>query len=225
MINIIVATTLDNAIGYKGSLIHYDKNDLKRFKDLTTGTRVAMGRKTFESLPNGALPNRENIVVTRDKKYKAKGATVVHSLKDAVKDIDKDIFIIGGESIYKEALNTLPVDKIYITRFLFVPDNADTYFPTLSDEWILKTSESHFTVYGNCCVEMYFQEYEKMVYPETYKQINKVNELLNDDTKEIVHITANNNVPPEKIAQEIKNILTSETEPFVDDPEHKYFKK
>jgi len=224
MINIIVSATLDNAIGYKNELIHYDKKDLAWFKTLTTGARVVMGRKTFESLPNGALPSRENVVVTKNKKYKATDAIVVHSLEDAVKDTDKDVFIIGGESIYKEALDTLPIDKIYMTRFLFVPDKADTYFPILSELWIPKTTEVYSTVYNGCCVDMYFQEYEKTSYLEIYKEVEKVAELLNDDTKKTVHITANNDVPPEKIAQEIKSILASEEESFVDDPEHEYFK-
>jgi len=224
MINIIVATTINNAIGYKNKLIHYDKKDLAHFKALTIGSRIIMGRKTFESLPNGALPDRENVVITKNKKYEATGITVVHSLEDAIKDTDKDVFIIGGESIYKEALNTLPINKIYMTRFLFTPKKADTYFPILSELWIPKIIEACSTVYNGCCVDMYFQEYEKIAYPETYREVEKVTELLNDATKKIIHITADSIVPPEKIAEEIKNVLESDSEPFIDDPEYEYFK-
>ncbi len=103
MINIIVAATLDGAIGLRGDMLYYIRPDLQRFKALTTGHTVIMGRKTFESLPKGALPNRRNIVITRQTDFRAPGAELAHSLQEALNMAGgEEIFIIGGESIYHE---------------------------------------------------------------------------------------------------------------------------
>jgi len=157
-INIIAAVTDDNAIGYKGGLIHADMQDLNNFKRLTTGTRVVMGRRTFESLPNGALPNRENIVVSTNKQLQLEDATVVTSLKDAVAHATTDIYIIGGASIYKEALATLDINTVYLTRFDFIAEKADAYFPVFKG-WKLLYSMTHSTVYKGENKHMYFQAY------------------------------------------------------------------
>ena len=102
MIQLICALTENNAIGNKGQLIYYLPADLKHFKALTTGHTILMGRKTFESLPKGALPNRRNIVITHQADYTAPGIEVFHSLEEALTDCTpaEEVFIIGGESVY-----------------------------------------------------------------------------------------------------------------------------
>ena len=115
MINIIVAATLDGAIGLRGDMLYYIRPDLQRFKALTTGHTVIMGRKTFESLPKGALPNRRNIVITRRADFSAPGAEVAHSLQEALNTADgEEIFIIGGESIYRAAMPL--AQRLYLTQ-------------------------------------------------------------------------------------------------------------
>jgi dihydrofolate reductase len=138
-LGLITAVNKVNCIGNKGKLLFSLKEDMKRFKDLTTGQMVIMGRKTFESLPNQKpLPNRKNVVVTRNKDYKVEGASVVNSVEDALllalsdTSIEK-AFVIGGSEIYKEVFQY--VDTIYLTE---VDDetNGDTYFPVFDyQEW------------------------------------------------------------------------------------------
>ena len=113
-INIIAAVAKNRAIGKDNKLIYWLPNDLKRFKALTTGHTIIMGRKTFESLPKGALPNRRNIVLTRSAK-EIPGCDCYRSLEEALTHCDEDeqLFIIGGASIYKQ---TLPIaDRLYLT--------------------------------------------------------------------------------------------------------------
>ena len=104
MISIIVAIAENRAIGSENKLIYWLPNDLKRFKALTTGNTIIMGRRTFESLPKGALPNRRNIVLSR--KGKAEdfpGADLYPTLEDALDSCEGDVYIIGGASVYKKA--------------------------------------------------------------------------------------------------------------------------
>ena len=142
MINIIVATSENNVIGKGNDIPWYIPEDLEHFKKLTTGNTVIMGRKTYESLPKEyrPLPNRINIVITRDKSYQAKGCLVVNSLEDALRkaDNDKEIFIIGGGQIYREGLKF--AERIYLTK---IHNNieGDTYFPKLNKFWKLVDEE------------------------------------------------------------------------------------
>tara|TARA_R110000751_G_C13615649_1_gene463910 strand:+ start:240 stop:710 length:471 start_codon:yes stop_codon:yes gene_type:complete len=142
MINIIVATSENNVIGKGNDIPWYIPKDLEHFKKLTTGNTVIMGRKTYESLPKEyrPLPNRINIVITRDKSYQAKGCLVVNSLEDALRkaDNDKEIFIIGGGQIYREGLKF--AERIYLTK---IHNNieGDTYFPKLNKFWKLVDEE------------------------------------------------------------------------------------
>ena len=101
MMTIIAAVAQNNAIGFENKLIYWLPNDLKRFKALTTGHTIIMGRKTFESLPKGALPNRRNIVLSRQSTFTAPGAEVFHSLEEALKACkpEEELFIIGGSSL------------------------------------------------------------------------------------------------------------------------------
>ncbi|MGV0925519.1 dihydrofolate reductase [Empedobacter tilapiae] len=135
MINIVVAKASNNVIGAKNDLIWHLPNDLKHFKSLTSGHPIIMGRKTFESLGR-PLPNRTNIVVTRDQNWNAEGIEIASSLSKAIvaaKKIDDDIYIIGGGNIYKQAMEF--TDVLYITEVHHEFD-GDTYFPEIdSDEW------------------------------------------------------------------------------------------
>lgn len=130
-LTIIVAAGEDNAIGKDNDLIWHLSKDLKRFKALTNGHHIIMGRKTFESFPR-PLPNRTHVVITRQNNYKApEGVIVVNSLADAIDAAreDENPFIIGGGEIYKQALSI--ANKLEITRVHASFDDADTFFPEI----------------------------------------------------------------------------------------------
>lgn len=132
-LTIIVAAGENNAIGKDNDLIWHLSDDLKRFKSLTNGHHIIMGRKTFESFPK-PLPNRTHIVITRQSDYKAPdGVIIVNNLEDALDAArnDKQPFIIGGGEIYKQAMPI--VDKLEITRVHASFENADTFFPEIDD--------------------------------------------------------------------------------------------
>lgn len=133
MINVIVAKASNNVIGAKNDLIWHLPNDLKHFKNLTSGHPIIMGRKTFESLGR-PLPNRTNIVVTRDKDWQAENIEKEFSLEKAIesaKKINDDIYIIGGGNIYKQAMEF--ADVLYITE-VHHEFEGDTYFPEIDEE-------------------------------------------------------------------------------------------
>jgi dihydrofolate reductase len=143
-IAIIVAVDRNLAIGFQNKLLFWLPNDLKHFKALTIGNTIIMGRKTFESLPNGALPNRRNIVISSNPTLQYANAEVFPSLEAAIKnsDDDKDIYIIGGESIYRQALPLS--DELYITEIMDEASEADAFFPTIDpDIWYEKSRENH----------------------------------------------------------------------------------
>lgn len=143
-INIIVAIDRNNAIGKDNKLLYWLPNDLKRFKALTTGNVVLMGRKTFESLPNGALPNRRNIVISRNKALNLENVEVYHSMEEAINACKKDekIFVIGGASVYKEAIEC--ADKLLITEIDAQTEGANAFFPEIDREvWKEVSRESH----------------------------------------------------------------------------------
>lgn len=135
-LTIIVAAGEDNAIGKDNDLIWHLSDDLKRFKKLTNGHHIIMGRKTFESFPK-PLPNRTHIVITRQDNYNVPdGVIVVHNLEDALDAARKDQqpFIIGGGEIYKQSMNL--ADKLEITRVHSTFENADTFFPEVdTSKW------------------------------------------------------------------------------------------
>ena len=131
MIAIIAAIDKNNALGFKNKLLFYLPDDLKRFKALTTGHTVVMGRKTWESLPKRPLPGRRNIVFTQNADYKADGAEVVHSVNalfKALKDCDEEVFIMGGAAIYNLLLPF--TNRLYVTQ-VYREFEADVYFPTI----------------------------------------------------------------------------------------------
>jgi len=128
-LTIIAAASINNVIGFDNKLIWNIPKDLKRFKELTQGHSVIMGRKTFESLPN-PLPNRRNIVVTRNKNYSPEGIEVFSSIEDAIDACRDDLqsFIIGGGEIYSQTINI--VDKIELTR-VYKDYQGDAFFPDI----------------------------------------------------------------------------------------------
>ncbi len=137
MINIIAAMDKNRGIGKGGKLPWNIPEDLKRFREITAGHPVIMGRKTWESIPPKfrPLPNRENIVITRNPEYEADEATVLTSLESAIECAKKleggeNVFIIGGGEIYKQALPC--TDKLYLTLVDKEVD-ADTFFPDYSE--------------------------------------------------------------------------------------------
>lgn len=137
MINIIVAITKDRAIGKRGELLYNISEDLKRFKRITMGYPIIMGRKTFESFPNGPLKGRRNIVLTNDVHYNHDGIELASNLPDAIKMAGEDIFLIGGSSVYSEGLPF--ADRIYLTEIDIERPDADAFFPILdSAEWLEK---------------------------------------------------------------------------------------
>jgi len=143
MISIIAAVAKDRAIGYQNKLIYWLPNDLKRFKALTTGHTIIMGRNTFLSLPKGALPNRRNIVLSRTQKD-FPGCDTYASLREALQHCapDEDVYIIGGASVYKQALPL--ANRLCLTEIDDTPAQADTFFPDYS-EWHEVWRENHDT--------------------------------------------------------------------------------
>lgn len=126
-ISMIAAIGKNNELGKGNDLIWHFREDMKFFKETTTGNTVIMGRKTFESLPH-ALPNRRNIVITGNKDYVAEGAETADSVEAAIELSKNDkVFIIGGGRIYGEFLPF--AKKLYLTEIDAECDNADVYFP------------------------------------------------------------------------------------------------
>ncbi len=142
MLSIIACISQTNrAIGYQNRLLYHIKSDLTRFRELTTGHAIIMGRKTYESLPNGALPHRRNIVVSRNLK-EMEGCEVYPNLEAALKAAEspQEIFIIGGESIYRQSLHV--ARKLYLTVVDDAPQQADAFFPEINPkEWKLIEKE------------------------------------------------------------------------------------
>lgn len=141
-LSIIVAVARDGAIGKGNDLLWHLSSDLKRFRTLTTGHSIIMGRRTYESLPNGALPNRRNIVVSRSLGAVA-GCEVCPSLESALRltEDEDEVFVIGGGEVYHQSL-ALATD-LHITIVEAEYPEADTHFPTIDwSEWGLQNEES-----------------------------------------------------------------------------------
>lgn len=129
MLSIIAAIGDNRELGKNNALLWHIPEDMKRFKTLTTGHTVIMGRKTYQSIGK-SLPNRTNIIITMDKEFTAAGCIIAHSLDEAIqKSQDTEIFIIGGASVYRQAIDK--ADKLYLTKVKGTFD-ADTYFPDYS---------------------------------------------------------------------------------------------
>ncbi len=140
-ISIIVAIAENNAIGKDNKLLCHISEDLKRFKRLTTGHTIIMGKKTWQSLPVKPLPNRTNIVISDDKSDHFEGCITTYSIEEAIEKCtsDDENFIIGGASIYNQFLNYS--NKLYITKIHKAFD-ADTFFPMINvNNWKLIEKE------------------------------------------------------------------------------------
>lgn len=161
--NLIVAVDKNWAIGKNNKLLVSIPQDMKFFRETTKGKIVAMGRKTLESFPGGQpLKNRVNVVLTTDKSYKVNDAVIVHSVEAMIEELKKypaeDIFVIGGESIYRQLLPYC--DTAYITKIEHGYD-ADTYFPNLDEdpEWKMTKISDEQTYFD---LEYVFTIYERV---------------------------------------------------------------
>lgn len=150
-------------IGYRNKLFVSIPSDMKFFRETTTGKVVIMGRKTLESFPNGLpLKNRVNIVLTGNRDYQAKGAVVVHSEAELMKELENydpdDLYVIGGESVYRLMLPYC--DTVYVTK-IDRAFQADTYFPDLdaSEEWKMTEEGEEQTCFD---LEFRFVKYERV---------------------------------------------------------------
>lgn len=161
--NLIAAVDKNWAIGKDNKLLVQIPMDMKFFRETTTGKVVVMGRKTLESFPNGLpLKNRTNIVLTHNENYDGKGAIVVHSMEELREEFKKynseDIYVIGGEQIYKALVDDC--DVAHITKINYAYD-ADAYFPNLDEkpEWKI-TADSEEQTYFD--LEFFSYKYERI---------------------------------------------------------------
>lgn len=133
---IIAAIDENRGLGCKNRLLFHLPNDLKHFKELTTGNTVLMGRKTFESLPKGALPNRRNIVLSSNKELHYPDTEIYTSMDEALDHCanDEKVFIIGGHSVYKMAIDR--ADELRLTYIKAKAKQVDVFFPPIDyNEW------------------------------------------------------------------------------------------
>lgn len=161
MLSLIVAISENNAIGRAGDLLCHLPNDLKHFKEITTGATVVMGKNTFFSLPRRPLPNRRNIVLTRDTEFTYENTEVVHSIDElyTILSEDENVFIIGGGNVYKQFMNQ--VDTLYITHIHHIWHDADTFFPAID------------SAIWQCISKEYHEIDEKHLYPYTFAEYTK----------------------------------------------------
>lgn len=161
MLNLIVAIAENNAIGRAGDLLCHLPNDLKHFKEITTGATVVMGKNTFFSLPRRPLPNRRNIVLTRDTAFAYENTEVAHSIDElcTMFSEDENVFIIGGGNVYEQFMNK--VEKLYVTHIHHIWEDADTFFPEIDSAiWQCVSKERH-------------EADEKHLYPYTFAEYTK----------------------------------------------------
>ena len=155
MVKIIVAMSKNRVIGDSNTLIWHLPEDLKRFRQLTTGNTIVMGRKTYESIGK-PLPNRRSIIITRDPDYSVEGCEVVNSLEEALLLSNSDCFIIGGGEIYRQVIDI--ADRIYLT-LINKEFEGDTSFPELKD-WV----EISYEDFDNDDFEYSFIQYERFTF-------------------------------------------------------------
>jgi dihydrofolate reductase len=142
MITVIAAVAENNALGKENQLLWHLPDDFKRFKTLTSGHYIIMGRKTFESFPK-PLPNRTHVIVSRQSNYQPEGCIVVNSLEKAIEACPKteEVFVIGGGEIYRQSIKV--ADKLDLTK-VHHSFEADTYFPEIDfTQWQLVFKEFH----------------------------------------------------------------------------------
>jgi dihydrofolate reductase len=161
IISIVVAVSKNNVIGKDNQLLWKLSDDLKRFKKLTTNHCIVMGRKTYDSIGK-ALPNRTNIIITKNKNFHVDDAIVLHNIQDVIEYAksknETELFIIGGGEIYKQALEI--TNKIYLTK-VDVDIDGDTFFHYNTQEWRI-------------CYEELIVKNEKNEYDSTYQELERI---------------------------------------------------
>jgi dihydrofolate reductase len=143
-VSLIAAVDRRMAIGWRGELLFHLPADLKHFKEQTLGHTVIMGRRTYESLPHGALPNRRNIVLSRQRNVHFPGAETFASLEEALQNCadEEQVFVMGGATVYAEAMSL--ADELLLTEIDATAPEADVYFPVFSPtKWIEIKREEH----------------------------------------------------------------------------------
>lgn len=161
MTTIVVAMGEKNEIGFKNQLLWHLPKDLKHFKDITSGHPIIMGRKTYESIGK-PLPNRTNIVVSRQKDWFEEGILIVGSIKEAIKfakKIDEQVFIIGGGNIYEQTMDIVDVLEVTLVK---ADLEADTYFPKIDSKVWKKTDEVCHEKDEKNQYDFCFQRFEKI---------------------------------------------------------------
>ena len=161
--NIIVAVDKNWAIVYQNKLLNSIPEDMKFFRETTTGHVVVMGRKTLESFPNGRpLKNRTNVVITRRQDYEVPGAVVVHSVEEALEYLKRfkseDIYVIGGASIYEQMLPYCDVAHVTVMDYAY---QADTWFPNLDkmEDFVVAADSEEKTYFDlEYCFKMYVRK-------------------------------------------------------------------
>jgi dihydrofolate reductase len=160
-LSLIVATSINNAIGKDNKMLWHLPEDFKYFKNTTWGMPIIMGRKTFESIGK-ALPGRTNIVITNNKAWQAEGAEVAYNLEDAIEQATKtnatEIFITGGAEIYRQSI--LKADKIYRT-LVHTDIDGDTFFPEIDENVWQKKFEKNIKADAKNIFDMSFQVWER----------------------------------------------------------------
>ena len=161
MITLIVAMGKNREIGKENQLLWHLPKDLKRFKELTSGHPIIMGRKTYESIGK-PLPNRTNIVISRKNDWFEEGILIVGSIKEAVKfakKIDEEVFVLGGGNIYEQTIDL--ADKLEVTLVDAVLD-ADTFFPKINEKIWQKTNEERHQKDEKNEFDFCFQTFERI---------------------------------------------------------------
>ena len=164
IVSVIVAVGENNEVGYMNSLLWHLPADLKRFRELTTGHTIVMGRKTFESLPNGPLPNRRNVVISGNPHFTHPDCLVFSSVDEALIKLsgEKEVYFIGGSQIYCQVLPYATM--LYLTRVHASFPEADTFFPKIDrTKWMKRCEEAHSSD-------------EKNKYSFTFYEYNKKND-------------------------------------------------
>ncbi|QXP64331.1 dihydrofolate reductase [Polaribacter sp. HaHaR_3_91] len=161
MITVIAAIAKNNALGKDNDLIWHLPADLKRFKKVTTGHHILMGRNTFESIGK-PLPNRTTIIITRNKNYFKEGCLIANSIEEAIEMVENkdDIFIIGGAQIYKECIEKDLVDRLDITQ-VHHEFEADVFFPEIDLKIWKETAREDFLADEKNKFDFSFVRYSK----------------------------------------------------------------
>lgn len=162
MLSIIVAVAQNLAIGKNNDLIWHISADLKRFKALTTGHTVIMGRRTFDSLPKKPLPKRRNIVLTHDTSFQYPGVEVAHGVEEVLNDIHdgEEVFVMGGAAIYKQLLPY--ADKLYVTWVHADYPDADVFFPAINEQVFRQQQSTAPEIDPDCGLMYHYGDYERI---------------------------------------------------------------